>query len=322
MKDAGGNKRQRVASPDGLQMVDLPESILSHAATYLAPPSRALFAVAMTASSISWQLSDWERQPTPASKAIIGNVDQWDTLDFGDVEESLAGRLHDADLGGILQCIGALNNLKVLKLTNCNNIEGKGLDPLIGSTVLEDVDLSIVGDDVNLAHEHVAFSEARVAGIFASFVETPWIALRHYRVPRMVRDISYSIMSEGGVMMKRCPDGGCSGRMISLGLCASRRGQCKTCSNKCIACENHVCMYCFDTKYKLCKSCKDIPERFHSAIVMSQVGCSWNDAISALVEHDGDMVNAVMALLPPPSVGMIDPCRLIANNARGGISGT
>ena len=41
------------------------------------------------------------------TSAIAG--DQWDTLDFGDIEKRLASKLSDEDISGVLQCIDALN---------------------------------------------------------------------------------------------------------------------------------------------------------------------------------------------------------------------
>eukprot|EP00984_Skeletonema_dohrnii_P019881 scaffold9604_cov167-Skeletonema_dohrnii-CCMP3373.AAC.5 len=35
--------------------------------------------------------------------------DQWDNLDFGDIEKQLASKLSDEDISGVLRCIDALN---------------------------------------------------------------------------------------------------------------------------------------------------------------------------------------------------------------------
>lgn len=110
-----------------LSVRDLPDGVLANVVTYLAPPSRAMLAVATE------------------SRAIISNDSgEWSTLDFVDVEESLAKKLTDDDFHRILVCIDARESLKVLKLTGCVNITGKGLEPLRGSVVLEQIDLSLV----------------------------------------------------------------------------------------------------------------------------------------------------------------------------------
>lgn len=69
---------------------------------------------------------------------------QWEMMDFVDLPKSLALRLTDDDVGAVLVCIDAANNLKRLKLTNCFNVVGTCLEPLRRSTVLEYVDLELV----------------------------------------------------------------------------------------------------------------------------------------------------------------------------------
>ena len=69
---------------------------------------------------------------------------QWEMMDFVDLPKALASRLSDDDVGAVLVCIDAANNLKRLKLTNCFNVVGTCLEPLRRSTVLEYVDLELV----------------------------------------------------------------------------------------------------------------------------------------------------------------------------------
>ncbi len=80
---------------------------------------------------------------------VIGDDDQWDVLDFGDIEKNLAAALSDDDISTVLLRIDAVNKLKRLKLTNCVNITGAGLEPLSGSVIIEQIDLSLVGDGVS-----------------------------------------------------------------------------------------------------------------------------------------------------------------------------
>jgi len=114
-----------------IYLSDLPTGALSHVSSFLAAPSRALFAVALN-------YCDVER-----SSAIAG--DDWDVLDFGDIEKDLAAKISDDDIRAVLLSIDAINNLRSLWLTNCINITGVGLDPLRGSTIIQDIDLSLVG---------------------------------------------------------------------------------------------------------------------------------------------------------------------------------
>jgi hypothetical protein len=133
------SKRRRIlgdaASHDAC-LSDLPSGVLTHVANYLDAPSRLFFAASLTTHQIA-TASD-ER-----NTAIVDN--EWSTLDFGDIEKDLAARLSDRDISAVLICIDAVNRVKKLKLTNCIHIKGVGLEPLRGSTIIEQIDLSLVG---------------------------------------------------------------------------------------------------------------------------------------------------------------------------------
>jgi hypothetical protein len=119
---------------------DLPIGILEHTAGFLATPSRALFAVALT-------IDGNNNSPGENYSSIAGS--DWGTLDFGEIEKELAARLSDYDISTVLQYIEAVNTVKRLRLTHCTNITGAGLDPLRGSTIIEQIDLSLAGDGEN-----------------------------------------------------------------------------------------------------------------------------------------------------------------------------
>jgi hypothetical protein len=65
-----------------------------------------------------------------------------DTLDFSDVKYDIACKLTDRDVREILVSIDAVNRLRVLKLIGCENISGMGLEPMRGSTIIQQIDLS------------------------------------------------------------------------------------------------------------------------------------------------------------------------------------
>jgi hypothetical protein len=46
-------------------------------------------------------------------------------------------------------CIDAVNTVKILRLAKCINITGVGLEPLRGSKIIVQIDLSLVGDGEN-----------------------------------------------------------------------------------------------------------------------------------------------------------------------------
>lgn len=66
------------------------------------------------------------------------NDANWEVLGFNDIGFN---ELTDDDIGALLVCIDAKNKLKTLRLSYCEHMNGYGLEPLIGSTVLEHIDL-------------------------------------------------------------------------------------------------------------------------------------------------------------------------------------
>ena len=136
------NKRRRTAS-DTLHITDLPVGIFVDVSAHSSKPSRAIFAAAITAPSSSWQNDNLMHRLSDRSRAIVSPL-QWDVLDFEDVSKDLANKLTDDDIYAILKCICAQDVLKRLKLCGCINIEGHGLNPLMGSVVIEQIDFSLV----------------------------------------------------------------------------------------------------------------------------------------------------------------------------------
>jgi len=124
-----------------MNITDLPAGVLTNVASFLPKPSRALFAVSLTAPSSSWQNTIEEKQILETSKAIMSPSSQWKILDFEEVETSLANKLNDYDLYAVLSCIK--QTVKRLKLTGCISITGRGLTPLRESTVLRLLDLRL-----------------------------------------------------------------------------------------------------------------------------------------------------------------------------------
>jgi len=140
MASVGTNKRRRTTS-NTLTITDLPIGFLVDVSSYLSKPSRAIFAVSFCASSSSQKKV--EQSISDSSKAIIAASD-WNTLDFADIDKNLAERLTDDNLHSILSCI-AIQTLKILKLTNCTNIIGHGLELLREAETLKLIDLSLIG---------------------------------------------------------------------------------------------------------------------------------------------------------------------------------
>mmetsp|Transcript_12766 Transcript_12766/g.20922 ORF Transcript_12766/g.20922 Transcript_12766/m.20922 type:complete len:466 (+) Transcript_12766:149-1546(+) len=134
-------------------ITDLAIEPLTHVASFLTPPSRALFAIALYGSrehrserlckipnrhSCYW----WDHSRRHSIRALMGN--ECENLDFGDVEKSLAVKINDCHLVMILFCFDVVNKIKKIRLTHCIQINGTGLWPLRGALVVEQIDLSIV----------------------------------------------------------------------------------------------------------------------------------------------------------------------------------
>ncbi|KAL7531080.1 hypothetical protein ACHAXR_004419 [Thalassiosira sp. AJA248-18] len=208
MATTGSNKRRRTAL-DSINISDLPDSIFGDVAAYLPKPSMALFAVAMTAPSPSWSKFNWQRQPSATSKVILSsasqtskvpmgvigeeqNTERWVTLNFADISKNLALRLTDEDVGAILVCINAKKSLKTLKLAGCINIEGHGLEPLRSSTVLEQIDLGLVGQHESpLIEPEPRLSEETVVTILNTIISADSNSLKHIQFPKKWRDVMY-----------------------------------------------------------------------------------------------------------------------------------
>ena len=120
-------------------------------ANYLPKTQRALFASALTAPSSSWCSSGWKGKPSAASKAIVTSANPpdkrgygWEVLDFDydNIDESLAAKLTDDDIGALLVCIDAKNKLVMMNMRKLPQVVGYGLKPLMGSKLLAEFNVS------------------------------------------------------------------------------------------------------------------------------------------------------------------------------------
>src|SRR6056300_939521 len=112
------NKRRRTTPNNSLSINDIPDALI-HVAHYLSKPQQALFAIALythQSPSPSPQNNILEWTPNTKSEAIISTTsrEDWQELDFGEIEKSLASKLTDDHVLSVLRCIDAPNNLKTL----------------------------------------------------------------------------------------------------------------------------------------------------------------------------------------------------------------
>jgi len=177
------NKRRRTTSSndnDDKHIADLPNGLLKGIASYLAKPSVALFAIAM------------DTQSTQTSNAIISSTNNWNVLDFGDIEKRLAAKLSDVDIDKVLRSIDAANNLKILKLAGCVNISGSGLNMLLSSVAIEQIDMSLVGKhEVPLIEPEPKLSQDLVVvPILDSILNNRGSILKQLQFPKKWRNTS------------------------------------------------------------------------------------------------------------------------------------
>ncbi|KAL7448274.1 hypothetical protein ACHAWC_000493, partial [Mediolabrus comicus] len=183
MNDGISSKRRRVdadlsagtdpTAPMIIHLSALPIGVLSHVSSFLAAPSRALFAATLFGND----------ENNDNRSKIAGN--DWDTLDFGDIEAALAAKLSDDHLNAMLRCIDAVRKVKKLRLTNCMNISGTGLEPLRGSDVIERIDLRINAWD---RRSEPAISCDDTIPILESIIEDEGCALLHLQFPKKWRN--------------------------------------------------------------------------------------------------------------------------------------
>ena len=220
-----------------LSLASLPEQLLTNTSSYLPKTSSALLAVALTAPTSSWCSSlHTRKQPSSASMASISlcltsdDDEGYVSLDFGDLEDSLAHKLKDSDVASILSCVNAHEKLKGLKLSGCNNITGSGLGVLRGSTVLEQIDLSIFGSFYGNRARKI--SAEAVVPILNSIMETERTSLeqKHVRFPSAWK---YGL---NGLPSVRPCRGECHRFMIGSGIC--------NCCDKCSRCTTTLHQRC------------------------------------------------------------------------------
>lgn len=261
--NTSANKRRRTTSNNNtLHISDLPVGILTDAADYLSTPSRAIFAVALSAPSTSWQTNNGDNcicQLSDMSRAILSPPSQWDTLDFEDIEKTVANQLTDDDLFTILTCINAKETLQKLKLTACINVTGRGLNPLRGSIALKQIDISLLGKHEKAERDidPAPFISHEIAlPILHSIAATGRCSLKYVVFPNMWR---YSCNLESELSRFRRSyfiqrDCRCEKCMVyAQSHSTHTRNELK--NNACYDCLNQYCGSCL-TPRGLCYHCK------------------------------------------------------------------
>ena len=240
MAENSTNKRRR---KEGLQLLDLPDNAVAQVAIYLSNVSRAIFALASPSAMKSTILSSDEKL--------------WETLDFGDIDKSLARKLTDDNIRDILTIIDAVNNTKCLKLTGCTTVFGTGLSPLRGSVVLKQLDLGLV-DQYKSPHLHPqpSISEESVMPILTSIINAEGNSMTHLQLPQKWRSNEESTLLAtfltryNEVLISRQSKCKACDRLVNGGsrihVIISTDGNCGLQNFICYTCLESFCNVCID----------------------------------------------------------------------------
>lgn len=175
------------------------------------------------------------------------------------------------DLCAILKCINAGEMLKKLKLCGMIGISGEGLEPLRGSTTIEQLDLGLVGqhDSPDMSIKP-SLNEDKVLQVLDSIIQANECVLKHIQLPhhflsRKSIDIASFLERYEEYLLNRnelCNEcgGGCEG---TDWVCQSGDGfglqnfTCSVCTN--VFCNSSTCKAsvgrCETCKKEYCKNC-------------------------------------------------------------------
>ena len=242
---------------------DFPDTILQSIASYLPQNSCISFAITLTPNLFS-------HQPSETSIAILTHH-TWESIDFKDVQQLHGRSLTDNDVRWMLSCIDAQNKTKSLKFTNCIGITGRGLEPMLGSTVLERIDLSLVGDHENpTITPEPPISAAIVIPILENIMNTENNSFVHVQLPKKWREERSDIMSDFMENMDRVLNNRRMQCSKGCGVCEGddlyplvekheQHPQYGINAITCYQCMKHYCSNCFrNCLIDMCQCCEKV----------------------------------------------------------------
>jgi len=261
-----GNKWQRhcgETSSNSLQLLtDLPNALLPNVASFLPRTSCVSFAISLFDAPTS-------QEPSDICKAIAtSSNEKWESLDFKDIQEAVYGgrSLTDNDIRWVLLCIDAQNKTKSLKFTNCVGITGCGLELLMRSTVLERIDLSLVGDHENPAiTPEPPISAAVVIPILNSILNTQGNSLVHVQLPKKWREERSDVLTQFLARFDRMLNERRFQCSKGCGICEGNEGfqlanqRDGVIDITCYQCMENFCFGCFENcEIDQCKCCEKV----------------------------------------------------------------
>ena len=267
-----------------MNIQDLPNETLTKIAGYLAFPSQAIVAVALTAESAKFRMITYESQILKVSKDIItsaiSSCDDWDTVDFGDIELSLTARLSDDDIESIFAILLRCeldHRVRSVFFTGCMGIKGNCIRPLRYFANLLHVDLSLVGRNSGAYETDVCSLEHDAVIDILNLHVRGWGCLKLVRLPdKFIRDPSdetRQFLHELSESIER-RGGACSNCDAALGFLEYQRaieyhngsssivpsyGRSLTCCGRCLEdfCQMSGChmFFCQNCRTNSCREC-------------------------------------------------------------------
>ena len=218
-------------------------------------------------------------QPSSTCMAIVAATNEkWESIDFNDIQQIYDRALTDNDVQWILSCIDASKCIKSLKFTHCFGITGLGLVPLRGSTVLERIDLSLVGDheDPSINPEPPISADV-VVPILDSIISTEGNSLVHVQLPKKWRQERSDILTQ---FLERFDS-----ELNSRKIRCSKLGQTYRCEEICQGKEYYslvtstegdygmISFSCYQCKKSFCGNCSDYYSVLHRCDNCEKVYC-------------------------------------------------
>lgn len=212
-------------------------------------------------------LPTWKcEQPHDVSKAIVCDerVEYIDIVTFNDCDNFCASTFSDFDLKQILVLIDAVNHLKILRLCGCTQIEGHGLEPLRGSTVIEKLDISIRYRferwDENSSKFRI--SPGAIVPILNSILDADGSRLKHIQFPNFSEedDAFSQLLARYNNLAIKCDK--CKVVDVDRGLSIEEFNGIE--GRTCYECDKHYCSDCqrviarrlFGNSFRTCKNCR------------------------------------------------------------------
>lgn len=203
-----------------------------------------------------------QEQPSRIAGSILNANFDFESLNFKDVQDMIGRSLTDDDIHRLLLAVDGVNKINSLKLTHCFGVTGAGLAPLRGSTVLERIDLSLVGDyESPIIDGDTSISVYHVVPTLNSILDTDGNSLVHIQFPRQwsIEDEENDLLTAflevyNNVLVSRqnpCLAGDHECERVCGGKLVSAKGQ-TSCCNICL---KYVCDEC-EEKYKFVECCE------------------------------------------------------------------